>query len=301
MARLRDVLSNVHPASVGWFPGRFVASVPAGRRGSWASTSMRPPACSTPWWPAVPEAAGSRCPRRTREPATRPSVASRPPAARRGPWATSKPTSAAAHSSKCTNQADSAAGSVGDVVQVDVFEYRVEVVAGRIGLCAELRRGQLVFDVEHGLAVRARPRLQAGRRVVALVVLPALLVDREVEVRLQVAGLAEVVFQAHRESLAVRQVRDRGVELLLGGRADGQAGLVLVGIHVVELDRVQGLGLVQPRGELVDDELLRRLGLPVFGLTPETLVLMFSQNSFRKPPTGLPNRQPPQLVLKLAY
>jgi hypothetical protein len=39
---------------------------------------------------------------------------------------------------------------------------------------------------------------------------------------------------------------------------------------------------------------------PVFGLTPEKLVLMFSQNSSRKPPTGLPSRQPSQLVLKLA-
>ena len=40
---------------------------------------------------------------------------------------------------------------------------------------------------------------------------------------------------------------------------------------------------------------------PVLGLTPETFVLMFSQNSSRKPPTGLPNRQPPQLLLKLEY
>lgn len=40
---------------------------------------------------------------------------------------------------------------------------------------------------------------------------------------------------------------------------------------------------------------------PVFGLTPVTLVLMFSQYSFLKPPTGLPNRHPPQLELKLWY
>jgi len=40
---------------------------------------------------------------------------------------------------------------------------------------------------------------------------------------------------------------------------------------------------------------------PVFGLTPETFVLMFSQNSSRKTPTGLPSRQPPQLALKLEY
>jgi hypothetical protein len=40
---------------------------------------------------------------------------------------------------------------------------------------------------------------------------------------------------------------------------------------------------------------------PVFGLMPETLVLMFSQNSSRKPPTGLPNlsgRQLNQVVLR---
>src|SRR5215471_2899225 len=160
--------------------------------------------------------------------------------------------------------AGSAAGAVWDVVQVDVLEYRVEVVAGRIGLRAELRGGQLVLDVEHGLAVGAGPRLQARGRVVALVVLPALLVDREIEVRLQVARLAEVIFQAHPEAFAVRQVGDRGVELLLGGCADGQAGLVLVGVHIVELDRIHARrpALVQPRGELVEDELLCRLGLP---------------------------------------
>src|SRR5262249_4066671 len=113
--------------------------------------------------------------------------------------------------------AGSAARGEWDVVQVDVLEYRVEVVAGRIGLSAELRRGQLVLDVEHGLAIGARPRLQARGRVIALVVLPALLVDREIEVWLQVAGLAKVVFQACPEPLAVRQVGDRGVKLLLGG------------------------------------------------------------------------------------
>src|SRR5215469_11428798 len=162
----------------------------------------------------------------------------------------------------------SAAGRVGDVVEVDVFEDRVEVVAGRVGLRAEFRGGQLVLDVEHGFAVGARPRLQPRGRVVALAVLPALLVDREIEVRLEIACLAEVVFQADREPLAVRQVGDRGVELLLGGRADGQAGVVLVGVHVVEFDRIhaQRLGLVQPRRQLIDDELLRRLGLPGAGV-----------------------------------
>jgi len=38
---------------------------------------------------------------------------------------------------------------------------------------------------------------------------------------------------------------------------------------------------------------------PVAGFVPETPVLMFSQNSSRNPPTGLPNRHPPQLALKL--
>jgi hypothetical protein len=67
--------------------------------------------------------------------------------------------------------------------------------------------------------------LQPGRGGIALPVLPALLVDGKVEVRLQVAGLPEIVLEPDGESGGVRQVGDRGVELLLGRRADRQPGL----------------------------------------------------------------------------
>ena len=94
----------------------------------------------------------------------------------------------------------SAAGSVGDVVEVDVLEDGIEVIAGRVRLRAELRRRQLVLDIEHGLAVVAGQACRPGRGEVALPVLPALLVDGEVEVRLEVIGLAEVVFEADGEA-----------------------------------------------------------------------------------------------------
>ena len=106
--------------------------------------------------------------------------------------------------------------------------------------------------------------LQPGRGEIALLVLPALFVDGEVKVGLQVASLPEVVLEADGEAGSMRQVGDRGVELLLRHCADRQPGLVLVGVDVVELDRVRAgrPGLCEPRGELVEDELLRGLCLP---------------------------------------
>jgi hypothetical protein len=109
----------------------------------------------------------------------------------------------------------------------------------------------------------ARP-VARGAAEIALPVLPALLVNGEVKVRLEVVGLPEVVLEPDSEAGSVRQVGDRGVELFLRRRADRKSGLVLVGVDVVELDRINAgrPGLGQPRGELVEDELLRRLGLP---------------------------------------
>jgi uncharacterized peroxidase-related enzyme len=98
--------------------------------------------------------------------------------------------------------------------------------------------------------------------------LPALFVDGEVEVGLQVICLTDVVLEPDGKSVGVRQVRDRGIELLLRRRADRQPGLVLVRVNVVELDGV-GPGrprLGQPRCKLVQDELLRRLGQPGVGV-----------------------------------
>src|SRR6059036_3596233 len=104
----------------------------------------------------------------------------------------------------------------GSVEQVECLHDRVAV--RRVRLRAELRRGQLVFDLEHGL-VRAR---EVGCVVRTLVVLLALLVDRVVEVGSQIRHLLDVVLEGYRQALRVRQVRQCGVEEELRIGADGQ-------------------------------------------------------------------------------
>src|SRR5690349_14778123 len=86
-----------------------------------------------------------------------------------------------------------AAGRPGPGVQVERLVDGAQVPA--VGEAAAERR-LAVFDAEHRLAGR-RPSTQPGR---ALFVLEALLVDREVEVRLERAELVEVVLERDAEA-----------------------------------------------------------------------------------------------------
>src|SRR5262249_49496050 len=128
----------------------------------------------------------------------------------------------------------------------------------------EFWRGQLVLDVENGLAVGRRPGLQPRRREVALPVLPALLVNREVEVRLQVADLSEVVLEPDREPRRVSEVGDLGVELLLVRAAVLNSVFVRLAFDMSDLARStpRRPRLRQPCGELVKNELLSGFRLP---------------------------------------
>src|SRR5919108_670958 len=83
------------------------------------------------------------------------------------------------------------------VGQGHVLDDRGEVP--RVGLRAEARGPQPVLDVEDSPAC-GDPAQITGRRVVALPVLEALLIDGDIEVRLQVRELAHVVLERHPEA-----------------------------------------------------------------------------------------------------
>ena len=104
----------------------------------------------------------------------------------------------------------------------------------------------------------------------ALPELPALLVDGEIEVRLKRARLGEVVLQPDRQAHPMSEVRQGRVVLQLCACADREPRVVLIGVHVVELD---GVHADQPRllhaGEpLVQQETPRGLPLARVGVDP---------------------------------
>src|SRR5262245_53485249 len=99
----------------------------------------------------------------------------------------------------------SATGRPRCVEQVDRLEDRVPVRP--VGRRADGARTDLILDLEDGLP-GGDERIE--RR--ALAELLALLVDREVKVRQQLADLREVVLETDRQALRMGEVRERGVE-----------------------------------------------------------------------------------------
>ena len=116
---------------------------------------------------------------------------------------------------------------------------------GGAGLGAEVGRVELVLRGEHGLA-----GVDERGQQVALLVLEALFVDREVEVVDQVGDLVEVVLQPDRQPALVGEVGEHPVVGQLVGRGQGEAGVPVVAVDQVGLDRVEALlaAQVEPRG-----------------------------------------------------
>src|SRR5690606_18796105 len=119
--------------------------------------------------------------------------------------------------------------------EVVLLEQRTQAQAP--GLGTEAVGGQLVLDVEDGLA-----RLDERGQLRALAVLRALLVDGEVEVADQPRDLVQVVLQPHRQAAFVGEPGDQPVVAELVGRGEGEAGAVAVAVHVVRFHRVEALG-----------------------------------------------------------
>src|SRR3954454_11967816 len=109
-------------------------------------------------------------------------------------------------------------------VQREVASLPDRAEAEPIRMPAESLWRDSVLDLEHRLA-GAGERFVAGRWVVgALGVLEALLVDREIESRLELLHLAEIVLQADREAVLVRDPSQRPVEDELRVRPNAPAG-----------------------------------------------------------------------------
>src|SRR5262249_61611910 len=83
--------------------------------------------------------------------------------------------------------------------------------------------------------------------------------------------LGHVVLESDGEPLRMSQVGERGVEDELRRLGDRQAGRVRVGLDVVELDRVEAVGLaaIDPGVDLAEDE--AALSLVVVDVEPALL------------------------------
>jgi hypothetical protein len=126
-----------------------------------------------------------------------------------------------------------------------VLVERVEVHG--IGLRAELTRGTVVFNLQDCLT-----GVDEGGQRVALAVLEALLVERPVEGGEELRHLVEVILQRGREATDVGRIGQELVVAELIGRAEREAGVVGVPIHVVKLDAVEAFRLAQVQAVLDD-------------------------------------------------
>ena len=108
-----------------------------------------------------------------------------------------------------------AAGHVGSHVQTVILQNPIDI--RRVVLRAKFAHGELVFDVEDCLT----GSLPHGI-VPALAVLVTLLIDHEVECRLDrwLRGLIDVALQRNRQEMVVRDRRQRDVENRAHCRAD---------------------------------------------------------------------------------
>ena len=96
-----------------------------------------------------------------------------------------------------------------------------------------------------------------------------MLVDRVVDVRREVRDLLDVVLERHREPLAVREVRERGVEQELRVRADRQPRSIRPRVDHVHLHAVERVrpAAVESLRDLAEDE--RALAQVVVDVEPE--------------------------------
>ncbi len=105
-----------------------------------------------------------------------------------------------------------------------------------LGPGAKASRRELVFDVEDGLA-----RVYESLKPSTFGVVEALFVDREVEARLKLADLPQVVFQPGGQTSSVSRMSQPAVVSQLICARKRKTGAVLVTVDVVELDSVESL------------------------------------------------------------
>jgi hypothetical protein len=147
--------------------------------------------------------------------------------------------------------------------------------AGRIGLGAELLQRDAVFHLKHRFA-----GVDEHLEVVALVVLEALFVDREVEAREQFWDLTQVVLEADRHPVRMRHGRERLVEHELGLGGDVPTHRLVarvVRLHDVELHRVEAHLLACRDPRLVHLQHEVSLALVVVDVRPVLVVEDFAE------------------------